>query len=64
MRSLGWDLAAARAIFSLLTAILVLPAFLLKGFAFRVFLAAALGWCEMAAIDLWRSQRPQAKPFS
>jgi hypothetical protein len=47
---------SARGFASLLVAAIVVPAFRVKGTVFVVFLAAILAWCEMIAIDLWRSQ--------
>jgi hypothetical protein len=47
----------ANAVISWVTAALIVPAFIVKGFAFYVFLAAFLAWSEAAAIQLLRRMR-------
>jgi hypothetical protein len=49
----GWQ---GHARYTLLTALLVVPAFALKGLLFYLFLANTLAWIELTAIRLWRSQ--------
>jgi hypothetical protein len=61
LRARPWS---TQGVASLLVAALVLPAFRAKGIWFLIFLLAVLAWCEMTAIDLWRSQRTAAMPVT
>jgi hypothetical protein len=44
------------AVFSWVTAVLIVPSFTAKGIVFYFFLAAFLAWCEAAAVQLLRSE--------
>jgi hypothetical protein len=48
--------------YTLLTAMLVVPAFALKGLLFYLFLANTLAWIELTAIRLWRSPPKDVPP--